>query len=402
MPDNKTRPWWKPTGPPMPGSSNWQTSPFGDWLYRSTFGKQQNKKESQIAPPSVDPLLEAVKNQALVMLKQVLESYKSKGLLSFEQTDASFRNTIADITNAQTIKDVFNSLPFKDEITDSYTNPITGVRELRFKPQEEWMIRQSKDKQALTNWLDQTNQNAFNQWIEDNPNLTQTTPDWLGSSLMRQGSPDNESAYEEYRQALLAHEPNQFKQWEIQNKPNPYTRPDRSYYESAMDAAQKAGDEASYWSGLAEGMPSNEYAYGTYTSGGLQGMAQQAADIARQKQQEYLGQAQQLVQGVNGKMGQLAYGYQPEPASGPPTPEWLPQFVPGARVGAPLGKTGKVVTPSGQQWNAALPSVRQGLADYASWSGGRPFQDIMAEAQNMLPDNPWNSRSRWNPMRQRI
>jgi len=112
---------------------------------------------------------------------------------------------------------------------------------------------------------------------------------------------------------------------------------------------------------------------------------------------------------------------------GPPTPGWLPEFVPGTTAGEPIGgrsgsgvvanpgwwqtnrpellREGRtlpfVPTPSGQQLTKMTPSQAQWLSGAIDWFGGRPWKDILAEAEIMQPQTPRGAGQRqWRPSRQ--
>ena len=81
--------------------------------------------------------------------------------------------------------------------------------------------------------------------------------------------------------------------------------------------------------------------------------------------------------------------------SAPPTPEWMPQFVPGQVAGQTMERL-PVKTPSGQQWGRTPWSVREGLAGYADWAGGRAYRDILEQMAMMQPRTPTRPRG-WQP-----
>lgn len=80
--------------------------------------------------------------------------------------------------------------------------------------------------------------------------------------------------------------------------------------------------------------------------------------------------------------------------AGPPTPDWLSKFAPG--VGERLGSLPFVPTPSGQQLTKMAPSESQFLAGAIDWFGGRPWQDILSEAESMLPQVR-RGATKWRP-----
>ena len=85
-------------------------------------------------------------------------------------------------------------------------------------------------------------------------------------------------------------------------------------------------------------------------------------------------------------------------AKAPPAPPWLSKFVPSQTTGEPITKD-FVRTPSAQQWFAALPSERAGLAGFAEFAGGRPIEDILGHMQQMRPQKA--GRSGFAPTTQR-
>ena len=100
----------------------------------------------------------------------------------------------------------------------------------------------------------------------------------------------------------------------------------------------------------------------------------------------------------------------PAALGGPPTPSWMPELVPGTKAGQPLGKgmattsggqgSGLpfVPTPSGQQLTRMAPSQAQWLSGAINWYGGRPWGDILAQAEQMQPLTPQGAgRRRWSP-----
>ena len=80
----------------------------------------------------------------------------------------------------------------------------------------------------------------------------------------------------------------------------------------------------------------------------------------------------------------------PRPTT-PPTPKWLPQFVPGLAAGQPIQQL-PVITPSGQQWARTPWSQRRGLAGFADCTGGRPLLDIQNQMEMMQGATPQRPR----------
>ena len=84
----------------------------------------------------------------------------------------------------------------------------------------------------------------------------------------------------------------------------------------------------------------------------------------------------------------------------PPTPKWLPEFVPTLQAGKPITKE-NVPTPSGQQLTRLEPSKAKALGGFAEWTGRRPWQDILAHAEIMQPRTPAGAGGRrWSPVSQ--
>ena len=81
--------------------------------------------------------------------------------------------------------------------------------------------------------------------------------------------------------------------------------------------------------------------------------------------------------------------------SAPPTPGWMPQFVPGQIAGQTMERL-PVKTPSGQQWGKTPWSVREGLAGYMDWRGGRGYRDMLEQMAMMQPRTPTKPRG-WQP-----
>ena len=88
----------------------------------------------------------------------------------------------------------------------------------------------------------------------------------------------------------------------------------------------------------------------------------------------------------------------PRPTT-PPAPGWLPEYVPGEVAGQPISKR-VVPTPSGQQLTKMPWSQVEGLAGYAEFTGGRPWRDILAHAELMLPKGR-GYRTTWTPAKQK-
>jgi len=81
--------------------------------------------------------------------------------------------------------------------------------------------------------------------------------------------------------------------------------------------------------------------------------------------------------------------------SAPPAPEWLPQFAPGQVAGQTMQRL-PVKTPSGQQWGRTPWSVREGLAGYMDWRGGRDYRDMLEQMAMMQTETPQRTRG-WQP-----
>lgn len=160
----------------------------------------------------------------------------------------------------------------------------------------------------------------------------------------------NEIAFEDWRGRLLEQltgPANEVERWFVQRKPNPYLRYNAEEEQNERDISGRA------------------------------------REIAR-------------TQGM-GAVPEWLLKYVEEP--GPPTPEWLPQFAPETRAGKPLSKLGTVPTPSGQQLNRMLSSQAAWLSGTLNYFGGRPWGDILSEAEVMQPQNPGGG-ARWRPVSQ--
>ncbi|KKN25864.1 hypothetical protein LCGC14_0880510 [marine sediment metagenome] len=114
--------------------------------------------------------------------------------------------------------------------------------------------------------------------------------------------------------------------------------------------------------------------------------------ITAQKAQEKIGRLGERAQRIGAQRREL------EPL--PPTPGWLPQFAPWLTEGEPITR-GEMPTPSGQLLGRTPPSELAGLRGFTRWGGaGRSFEDIMAQAQAMLPQAPFGGRGRFRAARQ--
>jgi len=87
----------------------------------------------------------------------------------------------------------------------------------------------------------------------------------------------------------------------------------------------------------------------------------------------------------------------------PPTPAWLPQFVPGLQAGRPLTKKRTDVA-SGQLWGRTPWSQREmlgGYLEFTSGKGGAPtLRDYQEMVQSMLPRGR-ERQARWKPATQK-
>jgi len=141
----------------------------------------------------------------------------------------------------------------------------------------------------------------------------------------------------------------------------------------------------------------------------------EAAKVAKQSQEQarslqYMGgreaYAKQFGEPTLAQKQQMAWtameiGEEPTPEKPrtPPTPAWLPQFVPQLKAGEPIAKY-PIATPSGQQWMRMPWSQREKFAGYAEWAG-QPYRDILERMAMMRPRTPTTSR-RWTPAKQRV
>ena len=87
------------------------------------------------------------------------------------------------------------------------------------------------------------------------------------------------------------------------------------------------------------------------------------------------------------------------PEVGPEIPSWMRPLAPGVQIKG-KGISGRLPTPSGQQWGRLLPSQKAQYFGLAQWAGKEPA-DIMAKMGQMAPRTPYG-RPRWRPIRQRI
>ena len=89
----------------------------------------------------------------------------------------------------------------------------------------------------------------------------------------------------------------------------------------------------------------------------------------------------------------------------PPVPNWLPDFVPGLKVGDVITAL-PIKTPSGQMWTRTPPSQQQMLQEYAGWAKShcpelRSWEDIIWHMKQMMPKTPQGvERIRWKPPEQ--
>ena len=132
---------------------------------------------------------------------------------------------------------------------------------------------------------------------------------------------------------------------------------------------------------------------------------------------QFIGETYQQAVDALKALGVLSSGYippewpgypelsarKPKPALNIPTPNWLPQLVPGLTAGAPLElRRGKV--PSGQMWNRLSDTQRQmygGYIEATSGLGGpQTFSDILTSLEQSLPRQRTGA-ARWQPAFQR-
>jgi hypothetical protein len=88
--------------------------------------------------------------------------------------------------------------------------------------------------------------------------------------------------------------------------------------------------------------------------------------------------------------------------SPPPTPYWLPQFVPGLTSGQTMRKLPTKI-PSAQQWYRTPSSQRTGLEAYVNYAAGTPgapasYEDLIDRMMSMLPQRAPSRASRWLPI----
>jgi len=177
--------------------------------------------------------------------------------------------------------------------------------------------------------------------------------------------------------------------WQLMNMRNPFAPPEpQDEVGEAQEAIWGLQGEVKHWGELAQTLPTEEVAMGTYTSGGLANLA--ARNMA---------EAERRIGLWEGKLGTAQGGYStPEVRPpGPPAPAWLPAFAPGQVTGQPITKT-QIPTPSAQLWGNTPWSAREGLGGYTEWAGGRPMVDILEHMAQMIPSAPRGAGTqRWTP-----
>ncbi len=88
-----------------------------------------------------------------------------------------------------------------------------------------------------------------------------------------------------------------------------------------------------------------------------------------------------------------------------PTPNWLPQLVPGLTAGAPL-ELRRAKVPSAQMWNTLSPTQQQMFGGFVEATGGaglggpQTFSDVLGSIQQGLPRQRTKT-ARWQPALQR-
>jgi len=158
---------------------------------------------------------------------------------------------------------------------------------------------------------------------------------------------------------------NEVSRWFVQHKPNPYVVPRAARLSRELQEKQEA------LASLPEGSP-------------------ETSDLERRITQvtEDLADAE-----ASQEAERAAY------EAGPATPSWLPELVPGLKgtLGIRNPAFGQMPTPSGQQLNRLLPSQGQFISGAIDWYGGKPWGDILAQADIMQPRTPSRSATRWRP-----
>ena len=165
--------------------------------------------------------------------------------------------------------------------------------------------------------------------------------------------------------------------WFVQHKQNPYVP-------SAAEGIERdIGAREAQLPGLQEA-----------AGQGPGGIDAQIGAKAQQLSQEIEGLRSEAEEGEREREEGLALSRR-----GPETPSWMPEYVPG--VGKYLGALPRVPTPSGQQLTKMQPSQAQYLSGAIDWFGGRPWEDILAEAEVMQPRAPRRTATQWRPQTQR-
>jgi len=137
--------------------------------------------------------------------------------------------------------------------------------------------------------------------------------------------------------------------------------------------------------------------FGTHETWGQEGNREQIADLAKT-----LNSMEKMRSDITKLMETAGAPYTTQKT--PPTPEWLPQYVPSQMAGQPIAQS-NVRTPSGQQFAGMAESQRAGLAGYANWAAptSRTWGDIMSHMEMMQPSTPSGAgRERWQPASQRV
>lgn len=203
----------------------------------------------------------------------------------------------------------------------------------------------------------------------------------------------SEEGFERARQAIMAQATGP-RDWIIRGiaelAVNPYTAPEVSERQHITEEIERTGAEAKRWGEIASTGSETEEQGGIFIGpGGVKALATQAQETSLKNLAEWqtrLEQAQDV--------------WRPPAASRPtipPTPAWLPEYVPGLQAGQPITKR-FVPTPSGQQLTRMPWSQTAMLAGYAEFAGGRPFRDILEHAEMMQPRTPRGAgAARWRP-----
>ena len=253
---------------------------------------------------------------------------------------------------------------FYDKDSQAEINPTMAVQMLNEYNRQQWEpMETQRQTQRELEYVKQQNQllsrgGAFQ--IDMRRQQAQVFDKWRSDFLSQHTGP----AYEVAR-------------WFVQHSQNPYT----------PSAAEGIGRDI----GTREAqLPGVQEAAGQ----GPGGIDTQIGAKAQQLAQE--------IEGLQSEIGEVERDREEALAlsrRGPATPSWMPEYVPG--VGKYLGALPRVPTPSGQQLTKMQPSQAQYLSGAIDWFGGRPWEDILAEAEVMQPRAPRRTATQWRPQTQR-